>query len=526
MPLLRQPIAVTAAGRLAGSAADGICAFHGIPYGRPPMGEARFRPPEPAEPWIGTRDVSAFGPIACQPEDPIVLSYPELRTLYYADGARRSEDCLTLTVRTPAVDSGRRPVMVWIHGGAYLTGSNTSPVMNGAHLAREQDVVVVNLNYRLGPLGFLDLEAVGAPAEYTDAGTAGILDMIAGLRWVGKNISAFGGDPDNITIFGESAGAMACAMLLASPVAKNLFRRAILQSGAANFVFQREDSARIASRVLNVLGIAAGPNVARGFSTVSAETLIETAGAFPGLRLPFCPVVGGNTLPAHPLEAIRLGSAAGVDILTGWTLEENRTFTLIDGWPDETDQAVETTARRALESRPGHRPGGPPAFVSDGEVARFVTAYRQLLPDASPAELAIAIDTDHTFALAGARLAEAQAGVHPRVFTYLLSWRSPGFGGQVGAGHAIDIPLVFGTFEDRASRALAGDSKAALKLSARMRASWAAFARTGSPSADGIPSWPVFDSVRRATMVIDNDWRVVNDPDGPRRAMWQDLVAG
>src|SRR3712207_215533 len=247
-PVRMASTVMTAVGEVAGELGDGVHVFRGIPYARPPVGELRFRPPQPPEPWAGARPATAFGSIAMQSPSPLENLFGA------AERPSMSEDCLYLNIWTPGLDGARRPVMVWIHGGAFVTGSGSTPWYDGTRFAARGDVVVVTLNYRLGAFGFLHLaDLIGE--SFVGSGNAGILDQAAALAWVRDNIAAFGGDPENVTIFGESAGAMSVGTLLALPAARGLFQRAILQSGAASNAMSRERANEVAGRLLEALGI-------------------------------------------------------------------------------------------------------------------------------------------------------------------------------------------------------------------------------------------------------------------------------
>src|SRR5579872_5084976 len=306
-----------AQGKLQGVARDGVLRFNGIPFAKPPIGRLRWRPPEAPDPWTGTRDAARFGNIAPQIES--------------ASGAvlggtpgTRSEDCLYLNIQTPACDAAKRAVLVWIHGGGFVNGAGSVGTYNGKFIVPRGDVVLVTINYRLGAFGFLNLhDASGGKLPGT--GAEGLADQIAALNWVQENIAAFGGDPDNVTIFGESAGGMSVGALLASPSARGLFHKAIPQSGASDIGHAREHSARIARRVLDKLGIA--PAGAASLADVPWETILdaqkqvleeprETGG------LPFGPTIDGTILPQRAINGVRKGSAKGVAVMTGTTRDE------------------------------------------------------------------------------------------------------------------------------------------------------------------------------------------------------------
>ena len=300
--------------------------FRGIPFARPPVGNLRFRPPEAPEPWTGVRSAREFGASAQQGD-----------LFLHAGGwdvGKRDEDCLYLNVTTPGADAARRPVLFWIHGGIYIVGSGSQSLYDAETLVQRGDVVVVTINYRLGAFGFLHLNDL-LGEEFGASGNAGTLDQLAALRWVRDNIEAFGGDPANVTIFGESAGGMSVATLMGMPSAAGLFRRAIPQSGAAHAVSTRERATQIATGLLDELGIALGDatrlrEISAGEILAARDELSGTAvGGGDGI-MDYQPVVDGDALPQPPIEAIRAGSSANIDMLIGTTRDEWNLFSALD----------------------------------------------------------------------------------------------------------------------------------------------------------------------------------------------------
>jgi para-nitrobenzyl esterase len=503
-------------GKVAGVREDGLEVFRGIPYAKPPVGPLRFRAPEPPEPWSGLRDASAFGGSA--PQNKLALD-----ALPGMDVGPQSEDCLYLNVWTPATDDARRPVMVWIHGGAFVIGSGSQVLYEGSALAKRGDVVVVTINYRLGALGFLHLndlcgEEVGASPN------AGILDQIAALGWVRDHVAHFGGDPENVTIFGESAGGMSVGTLLAAPAARGLFRRAIPQSGAGHHAHTRAVASSVAERFLGELGIA--PADAASLREVPVQRILEAQerlmlsaqqDPFEGPGLTLGPVADGHDLPERPIERIRQGSADGVDVLIGSTRDEWKLFAPMDVplW------SLDASGLRArMEHRvPGRDEGGTPF------AARLVEAYgkaREGRADTTPRDLFLALETDRMFRLPAVRLAEAQAARGGNVYAYLLEWESPLLGGSLGACHAIDLPFVFGTAEH--AELFVGSGPEVARLEERMMDAWLAFARGGDPSCDALGAWPRYDAERRRTMILGPECRVVEDPAGAERAAWEGAI--
>jgi para-nitrobenzyl esterase len=493
------PIVTTTHGKLRGTREAGLAIFRGIPFAAPPLGALRFAPPEPAAPWAGVRDAAQFGPSAPQLPIPFDL-------IAGMDVGATDEDCLFLNVFTPAADGGRRPVLVWIHGGAFTIGSGSQRMYDARPLVRRGDVVVVTLNYRLGALGFLALEGEGARPN------PGLLDQLAALRFVRENAAAFGGDPTNVTVFGESAGGMSVGCLLGMPGAQGLFERAVPMSGAAHTVNSAEAAAQVRADFCRELGARDGDVAALRAAPVeailAAQARCEAAYLGHPLRMGFRPCVDGSALPVRPIEAIRAGSAREVDVLVGATRDEWRLFALMDPALRELNEAG---LLRRLEARtPGHE-------------ARILAAYRGARPGASPAELFSAIESDRLFRIPALRLAEAQSAHRERTFAYLFTWESPLFGGRLGACHGIDVPFVFDLIGTPGAEKFAGSGPEAEALGRAASGAWLAFARSGSPGHAGLPAWPRFDA-RRATMLFGRGCELAEDPAGAERAAWEGVL--
>ncbi|MEY2475019.1 MAG: para-nitrobenzyl esterase [Actinomycetota bacterium] len=498
----------TSGGRVEGTVKQGVQQFRGIPFAAPPVGDLRFRPPQPAEPWVGVLDATRFGPQGLQAPS-------QLETLFGGTPPPSSEDCLTLNVYTPAADGGRRPVMVWIHGGAFLTGAGSTPWYNGTSFAANHDIVVVTVNYRLGAFGFLHLDDIGGDA-FGGSGNAGILDQVAALDWVREDIEAFGGDPNNVTVFGESAGAMSVGTLLGLPVAKGLFAKAIPQSGAAHNAKPRDDADAIARDLLAALGLDATPAGAARLRELPAEAVLEAQNAVVAKHLPifglaFTPVVDGIVLPEPPIDAIGAGSAGGVRVLIGTNADEMKLFTVLDPASSDLDEA--RLIKRVI------------AAVGDaGKAAELVTAYRSHRPGVSAAELWGDMQGDYIFRIPAIRLAEHQSARDNAVYSYLFDWPSPQFGGALGACHALEIPFAWNTLDTGMSQMFTGAVDQPVRdLAGAMHTAWATFARTGTPAAPGLPDWPAYDTERRATMVFDVPCRVEDDPGAADREAWSGL---
>jgi para-nitrobenzyl esterase len=517
-------IVETAAGKLRGTTADGIRAFKGVPYGAPAGGGNRCRPPLPPAPWGGVRDALAYHGQAPQlPGRP--ERRPELRTILGpVDTTPQTEDCLTLNLWTPGLDAAKRPVMVWLHGGAFAYGSGNRAVTDGGNLARRGDVVVVSVNHRLNIFGFLHLADIGGE-RWAHSGNAGMLDIVAALQWVRDNIAGFGGDPANVTIFGESGGGGKVSVLLAMPAARGLFHRAVIQSGAAIRVSTRERATALAAAALAELGIARGDlerlaevPAARLAAAIAPASRAVGRPPLPLLdRYDFGPVVDGDDLPAQPFDPDAPAIAAAVPLLIGGTREESGFFLADDDEVWER-RVTEGSLRRRIAAVSGEQ-----------NADRVIDLYRTLRPGASREDLLIAALTGSNFWIRTVMLAERKAarqgtntGAAP-VYMYSLDWRSPACGGRLQAHHAMDLPFVFATTEvPDTTKGAAG----AGELAAIMSACWAAFARTGKPELAALPAWPAYMPDDRATMVFDASCRIVRDPDSNARLLWQRIASG
>jgi para-nitrobenzyl esterase len=507
-------IVATTGGKVEGIERDGVALFRGIPYGR----AERFRAVEAVRPWAGVLDATRFGPVAPQRRSPTDM-------LLGIDKQHTDEDCLFLNVFTPGADDARRPVMVWIHGGGFTNGSGQLPYYDGTRLARHGDVVVVTINYRLGVLGFLRLEHLLGDDDDRFAGSAnnGLRDQVAALRWVRDNIAGFGGDPGRVTIFGESAGGMSVASLMATPAADGLFHGAIAQSGAGENVLTVDEAERITAEVLERLGIPRDETGAERMLDVPIEALLEAQTEVevaelttrPGreqrqrgqrfLKLPFEPVVDGDLLPQRPLEAVRQGSGAGIPLVVGTTADEWNLFMLQEGGELPDDQ---------LRTRAGKLVDGDPA-----EVDRMLELYREARPAASNRDVWAAILTDHVFRMPAVRLAEAQLP-HAPVSMYRFDYPSTAFGGLAGACHSIDVPFVFDTIDIPAiDMLLGGIDDGTRALARRCARAWTAAARTGRPEHDDL-AWPLYGLDQRPTCILHREHEVRPDPEGDIRAFW------
>jgi para-nitrobenzyl esterase len=493
----------TVSGKVEGERRGAHDRFLGIPFAAPPVADRRWLAPQPAPLWSRTRPATSWA--ASSPQPPSAL--PGM-----AVGAQ-DEDCLYLNVFTPRADGARRPVLFWIHGGGFTGGGAAQAMYDGGPLAERGDVVVVTINYRLGALGYLHLPGCDA--------NLGQLDQIAALRWTRDNIRAFGGDPEQVTIFGESAGGMAVATLLAMPGAHGLFRGAIAQSGAASNVLSRDAAARVTSDVLKELGQTT-PELSK-LRAMPVTAILEAQRKVNADRraqggLPFCPVVDGATLPKRPLEAVREGSAAGVALMVGTNRDESKLFRL--GVAESANLSQESLLKRVRAALEAMRAGGSHAEA-------LVESYRKARDGRAsiePGELLDAIESDRTFRIPAIRLAEAQRRHEARTYMYLFTWESPARRGTLGSCHALELPFVFGTLSAPTMDRFAGKGPDADALSARMMDSWIHFARSGEPTHDGVPQWPAYDTRARSTLIFDKECPLVQAPLDAERVAWDAIL--
>jgi para-nitrobenzyl esterase len=498
------PTVTTSHGQLRGTLEDGLHVFRGIPFAAPPVGPLRFRPPQPVSAWDGVRDAVAFGPAAMQVESPMSKALA-------MEFDSCAEDCLYLNVWTPSLE-GQRPVMVWIHGGAFVIGTGSQALYNGEHLARRGDVVIVTLNYRLGAFGFLHGKAAARGLEST--GNEAILDQVAALRWVRDEIVAFGGDPGNVTVFGESAGSASIAALLGTPAAKGLFQRAIMQSGSANLLTTPVAASEVTGALLQHFDLT--PETAGGLREVPAEALLAAQdGATPRTNagVNYAPVVDGEVIPRSPFDAVASGAMKGVPILAGTNLDEMKLFAFMDPGVFQLTEAG--LADRVEALAPG---------AAEELIAAYRTARAARGESVTPFETYEAIMTDHAMRLPTARMLELQSR-HAPTYAYLFTHRSPSLGGMLGACHALDLPFVFGTQRLDAMRTFAGTGEGVDALAERMQDAWLAFAKTGNPSHEGLPAWPRFEPGRRSTMLLGPECRVEDAPGEAERLSWPEAAA-
>ena len=432
-------VVTTRTGKVHGAIEDDLVVFRGIPYAAPPVGPLRWRRPQQHETWLGVRTCTEFGPSAPQGDFFGGLSLDP-------EGPAPSEDCLTLNAWTPALDDARRPVLVFVHGGGFVSGGGSVVVYDGQHLAR-RGAVVVTFNYRLGALGFLGHPSLGDPLGGPGFANWGLADQIAALVWVRDHAAALGGDPENVTVFGESAGAISIVSLLASGEAAGLFRRAIVQSGADG-TQTAEAAAKLAEQISSGLGLASPERAALERVPV-AELLAAQHGAFGDIGeaagLPFQPVVDGGVLTRPPLEALAAGASADVDLLIGTNRDEWKFFTFTTPGLSGIDEAkMAALVGGHLSSWAAASAGGIPGPTADEIIATYRAARSGRGEATEPLDLYAAVASDWIFRVPSARIAEAHASCGGRTFAYLFDWESA-LGHALGSCHALELPFVFGT---------------------------------------------------------------------------------
>jgi para-nitrobenzyl esterase len=538
-------IAKTRLGTFEGLDLGHCISFRGIPYASPPVGKLRFRPAEPPAPTKGTYDAKKFRNSCLQPGSETFPQFPQ------TGPTEMSEDCLYLNIWTPSPDARARPVMVWIHGGAFVFGSGAFPWYDGAKLTT-YDVVVVTINYRLGPFGFLHLPAL-LGERYAECTNLGLKDQIAALTWIRDHIEDFGGDPENVTLFGESAGGMSVGTLLGTPSAKGLFGKAIAQSGAAHNVLPPDLAAMVAEKFGASFESATGrsPKSAAAIFQAPAEAILDAGTAtvaafndsaiddeqpdgYSDILLPFQPAIDGAFLPNRPIDEIRRGTSAGVPLVTGTTKDEYMLFTFADkGFPalDQNKvirriQRVISTARRlgyhsASRSDTAHT---DPEEIYDAYAAHLEAGGRP----SAPKYVWAAVATDVMFKIPAVRLADAQAS-HSPTRAYYFTWESPMAGGMLGACHAIDIPFVFSNIDNPLAQLLCGEGPEVSELSNEIGTCWTKFATDGDPESPLLGRWPLYDPSSsdgsgRVVAEFGQEVRVTTDEASQKLRLWDGVL--
>ena len=494
-----EPVVQTSLGKLRGAYANGVYSFKGIQYGASTESPMRFLPPSAPKPWTGVRDALEIGPPA--PQDREFSFFAKGRELFgdFVGPGQMGEDCLVLNAWTPSLRSpAKRPVMVWLHGGGYAFGSSGVPLYDGSSLAAKHDVVVVGVNHRLNVFGYLYLGRIGGE-KYADSGNAGMLDIVLALQWVRENIARFGGDPGNVTIFGESGGGAKVSTLMAMPSAKSLFHKAIVESGSQLRASSPEEAYAIARKVLAQLQIA--PGHVDDLQKIPMVQFIAVLHAMGESSLGLGPVLDGHSLPRNPFDPDAPATTADVSMLIGTNADEAR---LLLGLSDPTlfslsESDMRTKIKASLQ------------LADDSKLDALIALYRNYRSNATPSDIYFAVVTDSGYWRSAIAQAERKAAQHAApVYMYRFDWETPVLDGKLKASHAMELPFVFDNVDRGAG--MVGKDVGLQPLADKMSGAWTAFARTGNPDHAGLPHWPAYETNTRATMIFNNDCKVVNDP--------------
>jgi para-nitrobenzyl esterase len=487
-------------GRVRGERLDGVLRFLGIPYAQSIAGKNRFSPPRPLVPWTGVREAVRYAPSSPQPETP--FQTPVSPAFHPPDYVVPGDDCLALNVWAPEVVDGKHPVMVWLHGGYWTSGSGSSQVFDGTNLARRRDVVVVTINHRLGLSGYTDFSRV-VGGYFADSANLGMRDIVAALEWVRDNIAMFGGDPENVTIFGESGGGWKVATTMAMPSAKGLFHRAIIESGPFTRVLTPAEADDLANAVLSELGLT--PATADTLNDLSLKEVIATEKRMlakipmsmgtPGFPIGFWPVMDGEVIPAQIIEPEAAAISLEVPLLIGQNGHEFTLFML----GDLTAYALDEEQLTARVTQ---------AFCAEA-TPEILASYRRDFPDQDPSGLWFRIYSDFGMAVLSLAVMDARVvpGVAP-VYAYRFEWQTPIMGGKLYSPHTIEIPFVFDNVTTEAGTVMTGGGAEAAELAETISCAWVEFARTGKPTAPGLPAWPAYSTERRESMHLDTTSQV------------------
>ena len=499
-----KPIVATQSGKVEGiQTKNGVLAFLGIPFAQAPKGDLRFAPPVEVVPWEGVRDATHAGTSA-----PQMLDDLEPSSKFAQD-----EDCLNLDIWTPGLDGKKRPVIVYIHGGAFIGGGSNDPVYDGANISKRGDIVFASINYRIGMLGFLYLEDFGA--EFKGSGSNGIRDQVMALRWIKNNIARFGGDPENITIMGESAGAQSVFALIGLPQAKGLFQKGIAESGTINAFRTKEEAAALTKQFMRIANVTdvAGLRKLKPAEVIDAQVRLASEVGPMASRM-CAPVVDGTVIPKDLLAAIQDGAAAGISLLNGTVHDEYcywiGYYPVLKTKPLSQFLAENTWVARNLGDQ------------KQGVLDFYKKKYPMPGPDKSSVSSSVAFVTDLQFLMQHIRVSEAQEK-HAKVWMYRFDWKSQVPNKEyLNACHAIEVPFVLNTFSSALADEIVGPNPP-MALSEVVQDAWISFARTGDPNHKGLPEWPAYEPAHRATMIFDTKSKVVEDPDPEVRELFKDI---
>lgn len=492
-------IAETTHGKIQGfEDGQGLKTFLGIPYAKQPVGKLRFTPPQEPDKWDGIKQTVEFSPSCPQIKDKF-----ESASLW-----KQGEDCLSLNIWTPGLDSKKRPVIIYIHGGGFMNGGTSDPHYNGRFIAKRGDIVFASINYRINAFGFLFLEDFGK--EFAGTGNNAIRDQLMAIRWIKKNAANFGGDPDNITVMGESAGSASVLILMGLPQAKGLFHKAIAESGGLNLIRTREQAKAHTAGFMELAGV----KDVTGLRSLSVEQIVQaiedhldSAGLEADLL--YAPVIDGVVIPGDPLAAISNGAASGIALLTGTTLDEYRYWINYSGFLRYLPlRLVPYFSHQTRKKFHGH----------EDEIFDF---YEKKYPDASCADHTFSFVTDMMFLIPHIQVAEEQSK-YAKVFMYRFDWKSRAKD-YLGACHVIELLFALRTFDSPKSYYIVGPEPP-MALSDAVQGAWVAFARSGNPNTVGLPAWPSYDDKSRATMIMNIQSRVADDLEKDVRLFYKGIL--
>jgi para-nitrobenzyl esterase len=494
------PTVETAAGKVRGLMQDKIAGFKGVPYGASTAGTARFMPPAKVQPWTGLRDAFELGHRS--PQNPAGL-IPEFAAMDRTEAM--GEDCLSLNLWTPSPGNGhKRPTMVWLHGGGYSTGSGGFICYDGANLARKHDVVVVTVNHRLNIFGYMYLAELGGE-KYARSSNVGMLDVVAALEWVRDNVASFGGDPGNVTLFGQSGGGGKVSTLMAMPSAQGLFHRAIVESASAIKGVPRNDATESAEKLLAKMGVKKGDiDQVQRLPVDQLLAAMGEGGPAGNQALRLAPVVEGQTLPNDPFEPVAPEMSANVPLLIG-SVETEVTF-----FPGQQLDPIDDATLHAKVKEAVH--------ANDAQADRLIAIYKKGRPGISNTDLYLILASDASFRRGVLTEAERKvAAAKAPVYMYYFTWRTPVRQGKLRSFHTLEIPFVFENVD--LAKSMTGSGQDRYALAERISSAWVAFARSGNPNHKGLPNWPAFNNTRRPTMILNDECKVVDDPNGDERRM-------